>query len=368
MRDKRCSFKTRTEKKRKMSRDKETEEDTTDMKEFISQMPKVELHLHLEGTLMPDLQMQLAERNGILDQMRFRTVQELEAAHNFSNLQEFLDLYYEGMQVLCTERDFFDLTWSYLERAHTNEFVRHAEVFFDPQAHTTRGIDFDVVVRGICGAAEEARSKWNMSVMIIPCFLRHEPVDSSMKILKEHLVLHKDKFVAVGLDSTELGNPMSKYQELFQCAREEGFLTVAHAGEEGPASNVEDALDLLQVRRIDHGVRCIEDPNLVSRLCREKIPLTVCPCSNVKLKIFDKMENHCIKSLLDRGVRVTVNSDDPAYFDAYITDNYLSVFEALNLTRLDIVKLVENSIEASFLNEEEKLGLQMELENFVATH
>jgi adenosine deaminase len=332
-----------------------------DLKQFIRNLPKAELHVHIEGTLEPELLCEMARRNRIA--LRFRTVEELREAYNFHNLQSFLDIYYEGTRALLSEQDFFDLTWAYLERA-AQQNIRHAEIFFDPQAHTDRGVPFETAIRGIHRALEEAVPEFGISSKLIMCLLRHLSADAAVQTLKASLPF-KDWILAVGLDSSELNHPPNKFVQVFQRARAEGYLTVAHAGEEGPPDYIRQALDLLKVSRIDHGVRCLEDPVLVQRLARERIPLTVCPISNVKLCVFKSLEDHNLKKLLDLGLCVTVNSDDPAYFGGYITDNLLASQEALGLTRQDICTLARNAFEASFLNADEKRRLLDELDRFI---
>ncbi|MGB4780862.1 MAG: adenosine deaminase [Candidatus Methylomirabilis sp.] len=332
--------------------------------QFIRDLPKAELHVHIEGTLEPELLCEMARRNHLT--LRVQTVEELRKAYSFHSLQSFLDIYYEGTRALLSEQDFFDLTWAYLERT-AQQNVRHAEIFFDPQAHTGRGVPFETVIRGIHRALEEAIPRLSISSKLIMCFLRHLSAEAAMQTLEASLQF-KDWIVAVGLDSSELNHPPSKFVEVFQRARAEGYLTVAHAGEEGPPDYIRQALDLLKVSRIDHGVRCLEDPALVQRLARERIPLTVCPLSNVKLCIFKSLKDHNLKKLLDLGLCVTVNSDDPAYFGGYITENLLASQKALGLTRYDIYTLARNAFEASFLRADEKQRLIAELDRFMAAH
>lgn len=332
--------------------------------QFIRNLPKAELHVHIEGTLEPELLCEIARRNHLT--LRFITVEELRKAYRFHNLQSFLDIYYEGVQVLLHEQDFFDLTWAYLERA-AQQNVRYVEIFFDPQAHTDRGVPFETVIRGIHRACEEAIPRLNISSKLIMCFLRHLSAEAAMQTLEASLRF-KDWIVAVGLDSSELNHPPNKFVEVFQRARAEGYLTVAHAGEEGPPDYIRQALDLLNVSRIDHGVRCLEDPALVQRLARERIPLTVCPVSNVRLCVFKSLEDHNLKKLLDLGLCVTVNSDDPAYLGGYITENLLASQKALELTRYDIYTLARNAFEASFLRADEKRRLIAELDRFMTAH
>jgi adenosine deaminase len=329
---------------------------------LIQELPKTELHLHIEGTLEPELMFEIAERNNI--PVRFNSVEEVRAAYHFDDLQAFLDIYYEGARVLKTEQDFYDLTWAYLTRAH-KENVRHVEIFFDPQTHTDRGIPFASVASGIRKALEAADSQLGISSRLILCFLRHLPEEQAFRTLEQALH-YKDWITAIGLDSSEKGHPPTLFERVFRKAREEGFLTVAHAGEEGPPEYIREALDLLQVKRIDHGVRCLEDAELVERLVTEQIPLTVCPLSNLKLRVFDSLDQHNLKQLLDAGLCVTINSDDPAYFGGYLEQNYLECQLALNLSKDDLVRLVKNSFQASFLSEEEKARYLREIRDIAA--
>ncbi len=334
------------------------------METFIRAMPKVELHLHIEGSLEPELMLALAERNG--QALRFDSVEDVRQAYHFSDLQSFLDIYYEGMRVLLREQDFYDLTRAYLERAHA-QHVRHTEIFFDPQAHTDRGVAFETVISGIHHALEDAAEDLGITSKLILCFLRHLPAASAMKTLEQALAF-KEWFIGVGLDSSEVGHPPEQFTEVFDRARAEGLLTVAHAGEEGPPAYIWGALDHLHARRIDHGVRCVEDPALVERLRAERVPLTVCPLSNVKLRVFDTMADHNLKRLLDLGLCASVHSDDPPYFGGYITENFLAVHQALDLNRDDVIQLAKNAIEAAFLPAEEKRGLMAEFDAFVAAN
>nr|VFK21087.1 MAG: adenosine deaminase [Candidatus Kentron sp. LFY] len=348
-----------------MNKDTDRNGDTTmkaaTMAAFIDALPKAELHLHIEGSLEPELMFSLAERNGVV--LRFGSVDEVRCAYAFRDLQSFLDIYYQGADVLRHERDFYDLTWAYLTRA-AGQGVRHAEIFFDPQTHTARGIAFDTVFSGIWRALEEGRERLGVSSHLILCFLRHLSADAAMETLEQALP-HGEHIVAVGLDSAEVGNPPKKFEAVFERARREGFLTVAHAGEEGPPEYIRQALDVLGVSRIDHGVRCAEDVALVDRLVTEQIPLTVCPLSNVKLRVFDTMADHNLKKLLDRGICVTVNSDDPAYFGGYVNENYLAAQAALGLEVKDLHTLARNSFEASFLALDDKERLIAELDAYV---
>ena len=318
--------------------------------EYIKKTPKTELHLHIEGTLEPELMFKLSKRNKI--QIPFKTVDEIKSAYNFTNLDSFLKIYYEGSNVLITEEDFFDLTWEYVLRCKKDNIV-HTEIFFDPQTHTERGIEFDTVINGIHKALKKANSDFNITSKIIMCFLRHLNEDSCFEVLN-HALRHKDKIIGIGLDSSEKGNPPQKFTRLFEAAIKENFLTVAHAGEEGPPEYIWDSLNLLKVKRIDHGVQCLKDEKLVKILKEKKIPLTVCPLSNIKLCVFDKLENHNLKKMLDKGLRVVVNSDDPAYFGGYLNSNLIETSKALNLAIEDIKVLIQNSFKSSFLNDKTK--------------
>ncbi len=328
---------------------------------FLHGLPKVELHLHIEGTLEPELMFRLARRNGVT--LPWASADDVRRAYVFQNLQSFLDLYYAGCSALVREEDFYDLTWAYLARVAAQN-VRHAEIFFDPQTHTGRGVPFETVVGGIHRALDEGRRRLGISSALIMCFLRHLSPEAAMDTLEQALPF-KDRITAVGLDSTEVGNPPERFRGVFDRARAEGFRAVAHAGEEGPPEYIWQALDLLRVSRIDHGVRCIEDPRLVRRLAEEQVPLTVCPLSNVKLRVFPAMAEHNLKRLLDLGLCVTVNSDDPAYFAGYIEENFDAVREALGLTRDDIVRLARNGVQGSFLSRAEKQRLSAELEAYL---
>ena len=331
------------------------------MKAFIEGLPKVELHLHIEGSLEPELMFELAKRNNV--DIPFNSTEEVSRAYNFQNLQSFLDIYYQGANVLINEQDFFDLTWSYLLRCQKDN-VLHTEIFFDPQTHTARGVSFDTVINGIYCALEKGADELGISSKLIMCFLRHLDEEAAFKTL-EQAKPHKDKIIGVGLDSAEIGNPPGKFERVFKEAIDQGFLTVAHAGEEGPASNIRDALSLLKVTRIDHGVRCSEDPTLVEQLKTQRTPLTVCPLSNIKLKVFDEMENHNIVHLLRKGLCVTINSDDPAYFGGYMTDNFMAVANAHPISKEEIVQFTFNAIEASFISAKEKQRLVSITQNYL---
>jgi len=324
---------------------------------FIRSLPKAELHVHIEGTLEPEMMFALAARNGI--DLPFDTVDEVREAYEFSDLQTFLDIYYQGAAVLVTELDFFELMLAYLERAAADG-VRRAEIFFDPQAHTERGIDFSVFMGGFTEAVDAARERWGISAGLIMCFLRHLTGDAAVDTWNlAGPFVHQ--MIGVGLDSSEVGNPPEWFAEAYDRARAAGMHAVAHAGEEGPPEYITGALDALRVERIDHGVRCEEDPAVVERLVDEQVPLTMCPLSNVKLRVFDRLEDHNIKRLLDRGVRVTINSDDPAYFGGYVLDNFVATVEALDLGPDDVLSLARNSIEATFLPDDEKATLLTDL-------
>lgn len=332
------------------------------MESLIREIPKAELHIHIEGSLEPELMFELAGRNDVT--LPFKSVEEVRKAYQFTDLQSFLDIYYEGARVLLKEQDFYDMAWAYLSLAHSQN-VRHTEIFFDPQTHTDRGVAFDTVITGIHCALVDAEQEFGITSKLIMCFLRHLSAEAAMETLKQALP-YKDWIIAVGLDSSEVGHPPEKFTAVFDKAREQGFLTVAHAGEEGPPDYIWQALDLLKVSRIDHGVRCVEDTTLVERLAKEQIPLTVCPLSNVKLRVFDSIERHNLKRLLDLGLCATVNSDDPAYFGGYVTENFLAVQKALNLDRDDIGRLVKNSFQATFLGQQEKQKLVDELDECMA--
>jgi len=333
------------------------------MTSFITGLPKVELHLHIEGSLEPELMFALAERNKIA--IPFHSPDEVRAAYQFHNLQSFLDIYYQGANVLIHEQDFYDLTWAYLLRCKADHVV-HTEIFFDPQTHTERGIAFETVVNGIHRALEQGRETLGISSQLIMCFLRHLDQESAFVTLNQALA-HKDKIVGVGLDSSELGNPPEKFKAVFQQALAEGFLTVAHAGEEGPSENITHTLDLLGATRVDHGVRCVEDPALVERLVQAQVPLTVCPLSNLKLKVFEGMKDHNIVELLRKGLCVTINSDDPAYFGGYMTANFQAVADAHPMTQEEIAQFTLNAIQASFISVEEKQRLTRMTQDYLAS-
>lgn len=328
--------------------------------EFIEKIPKAELHVHIEGTFEPELMFEIAQRNQI--SIPYKSVEEIRNAYEFSNLQDFLDIYYAGAGVLQTERDFYDLTWHYLKRSH-EQHVRLTEIFFDPQTHTERGIPFDTVVNGITKALKDGKEKFGIESQLIMCFLRHLDEKSAFDTL-ESALKHKDKIIGVGLDSSEVGHPPSKFQRVFEKAHREGFLTVAHAGEEGPAEYVWEALELLQVSRVDHGNNSLNDPKLIQILAEKRMPLTVCPLSNFKLQVVPNLDLHPIRRMLELGLCATVNSDDPAYFGGYMNENYLALEKHLKLTKDEIVTLTKNAFEASFVSSDKKQLFLEEVDRF----
>jgi adenine deaminase len=331
-------------------------------RDFLAGLPKAELHMHLDGALSPRLMLSLAERNGV--RLPYASLEEVERAYHFKDLQSFLDLLYQGASVLVNEQDYYDLTWDYLTRCK-QENVVHTEPSFDPQTHTERGVPFDTVIRGILRALDDARTQWGQSSRLVMNFLRHLSADSAMRTLEVALPW-RERIVAVGLDSTELGHPPSKFSEVFARARAEGFEAIAHAGEEGPPSYVWEAIRILKVRRIDHGVRAIEDPELKDYLREQQLPLTVCPLSNVRLCVFRTMRDHNILALLEDGLCVTVNSDDPTYFGGYINDNFFALADQLGLTRTQALALAHNSFTASFLTAPEKADFQRRVREYGA--
>jgi len=330
-------------------------------KEFIEKMPKVELHLHIEGSLEPELMFKLAQRNNI--DLPFKNVEEIRQAYNFSNLQDFLDIYYQGMNVLQTEQDFYDLTWAYLEKV-SEQNVMHTEIFFDPQGHTDRGIAFKTVILGIAAAVKDAEEKLGITTNIILSFLRHLSEEAAFETLKQ-AEPYKEHFIAVGLDSSEMGHPPSKFENVFAEARKQGYLAVAHAGEEGPPEYVYEALDILKIDRIDHGNRSLENEALVKRLVDEEYALTVCPLSNLKLCVVDDLKAHPLKKMLDLGLKATVNSDDPSYFGGYMNENFWQVAKALDLSQDNVITLVKNSIDASFSDADYKSQMHEKLDNYL---
>ena len=323
-------------------------------------MPKAELHIHIEGSLEPELIFALAERNQV--PLAYPSVEALRAAYAFSNLQSFLDIYYAGASVLLHEADFYDMARAYLRRAVQDNVV-HAEIFFDPQTHTARGVPIEAVIHGLHRACADARTEWGISSSLILCFLRHLSEEDAFQTLEQALPL-QDKFIGVGLDSSEVGHPPEKFARVFARCRELGFHLVAHAGEEGPPAYIWSALDVLKVERIDHGVQALRDPALVQRLAHERVALTVCPLSNQKLRVFPDLKDHNLKALLDAGLAATVNSDDPAYFGGYINDNFTQVFAATGMTARHAYQLAFNSFEASFAPDADKRAWEHQLKQF----
>lgn len=334
------------------------------MLDLIKKLPKAELHLHIEGSLEPEMMFKLANRNKI--DLPYKSVDEVRAAYNFTNLQSFLDIYYNGANVLCKEEDFYDLTWAYLEKVNQQN-VKHVEIFFDPQTHTERNIPFASVINPISKALDDAKTKFGISSRIIMCFLRHLSAEDAKETLKMALP-YKDKIYGVGLDSSENGHPPLKFKEVFNLALKEGFVTVAHAGEEGPPQFIWDAIQELSVLRIDHGVRAIEDEKLLEYLKRSGIPLTVCPLSNVKLCVFSDMKEHNIRKLMELGLCVTVNSDDPAYFGGYMNENFIAIYNALKLTASELGQLAKNAFQASFIPVEEKQKYFNEIDQLISNY
>ena len=322
----------------------------SELKKIIQGIPKAELHLHIEGSFEPELMFEIAKRNNI--DLAFDSIESIKKAYKFNNLQEFLDIYYTGAQVLIHEQDFFDLTWAYLTKVHSQNVV-HVEIFFDPQTHTDRGVGFDVVINGIHKALEKGKQELNISYKLIMSYLRHLSEEAAFNTLESSLPF-KDWIDGVGLDSSEMGNPPSKFVNVFKACANQGYHLVAHAGEEGPSDYIWEALDLLKVVRIDHGNRCLDDEALVQRLLEQNIPLTLCPLSNVELKVIEKMEYHPVRKMLDKGILATIHSDDPAYFGGYMNENYYETAKALNLDKNQLMQLAINGFEASWLSSEAK--------------
>ena len=333
-----------------------------DLSSFIAGLPKAELHLHIEGSLEPELAFALAQKNGV--RLPYASVDALRAAYAFTNLQSFLDIYYQGMSVLLHEQDFYDLAWAYLERAKRQKVV-HAEIFFDPQGHTARSVPMATVINGLARALADAEAKLGITSKLILCFLRHLDEDDALRTLDAALPF-REKIAGVGLDSSEVGHPPRKFERVFRRAREHGFYAVAHAGEEGPPEYVWEALDLLGVERIDHGVRALEDAALVRRLRDDRIPLTVCPLSNVKLRVFESLDRHPLRRMLDAGLAATVNSDDPAYFGGYIEQNFREAAAALDLSQRQLGELTRNALNGSFLTDDAKRDLLGRVERYCA--
>ncbi len=335
----------------------------TDLISLAANAPKAELHLHIEGSFEPALMFEIARRNGV--KLPFASVEGIRAAYDFSNLQEFLDIYYQGMSVLLKRQDFYDLTWAYLTRAAADNVI-HTEIFFDPQGHTERGVAFADAVDGITRALADARAKLGMSSKLIMCFLRHLSEEDAFATL-EDAVPFLSVIDGVGLDSSEVGHPPSKFARVFAKAREMGLRVVAHAGEEGPPDYVWEALDILKVARVDHGNRALEDKKLVARLAGEGMCLTVCPLSNLKLCVVDDMKDHPIKAMLDAGLKPCINSDDPSYFGGYVNDNFAALIKALPLNRKDVEQLLRNSFEGSFLDAPDKQAVLAKLDDYLAS-
>ena len=328
--------------------------------DYIKKIPKAELHLHIEGTFEPELMFEIAQRNKV--EIPYQSVEEVKKAYQFSCLQDFLDIYYAGASVLLYEKDFYDLTMAYFKHC-AEENVVHTEIMFDPQTHTKRGVSFETVINGIQKAREDAKEKYGISSLLIMSYLRHLSEEDAFETLEQSLP-YKHLIKAVGLDSSEKGNPPSKFQKVFEASIKEGYVPVAHAGEEGPAEYIWEALDLLKISRIDHGNNCLTDEVLIKKLVDEKIALTVCPLSNLELKVVDDLKDHPLKKMLNLGLKATVNSDDPAYFGGYMNANFLQTAEALDLTKEDVKTLVKNSFEYSLLSDDEKQKYLIQVENF----
>ncbi len=333
------------------------------MNKFISLLPKAELHLHIEGTFEPELMFKIAQRNNI--KLEFNSVEELKKAYQFDCLQDFLNIYYAGASVLIHEQDCYDLTWAYLEEC-AKQNVRHTEIMFDPQTHTERGVKFETVVKGISNACQDAKDKLNVSSLLIMSYLRHLSEESAFKTLEESLP-YKHLIKAVGLDSSEMGNPPSKFQRVFEASIKEGYIPVAHAGEEGPAEYIWEALNLLKIKRIDHGNNCFED-DLIEEIKKRDIALTVCPLSNTALRVVDDLKNHPVLKMMEKGLKVTINSDDPAYFGGQVNENYIQLQKALNLTKDQLIEFAENSFKYSLLGQKEKDDFLNELNSFIKTY
>jgi adenosine deaminase len=329
---------------------------------LIKRLPKCELHIHIEGSLEPELMFALARRNNV--KLPYDSIEAVRRAYQFGDLQDFLDVYYLGMSVLVTEQDFYDLAWAYLQRAKADN-VRHVEMFFDPQGHTARGVAFATVIGGLSRAIADARRELGVDASLIMCFLRHLDEADAERTLDSALAF-RDRIVGIGLDSSEKGNPPSKFKSVFQRARDAGFFLTAHAGEEGPPSYVWEALDVLGVKRIDHGNRSLEDNSLVTRIAGERTALTVCPLSNLRLRVVGDLAHHPLRRMMDKGLIVTVNSDDPAYFGGYVNDNFRAVGRALSLTREEVVAIVRNSFEASLMPPAEKQKALAEIDRVLA--
>ena len=330
---------------------------------LLAAMPKAELHIHIEGSLEPELIFALAQRNGVA--LPYASVEDLRAAYAFTNLQSFLDIYYAGASVLLQEQDFYDMAWAYLQKARADNVLR-AEIFFDPQTHTARGVAMETVINGLHRACRDAKAQLGVDAELILCFLRHLSEEEAFETLEQALP-YRDKFIGVGLDSSEVGHPPEKFARVFARCREQGLHLVAHAGEEGPPAYVWSALDVLKVERIDHGVQSTKDPALMKRLAQDRIPLTVCPLSNLKLCVFPRLEQHNLRELLDAGLMATVNSDDPAYFGGYMNENFLQTFAATGLDAQHAYRLARNSLEGSFASAQQKRGYVQKLDKLFAS-
>ena len=332
----------------------------TQLNNFIEGIPKAELHLHIEGTFEPELMFEIARRNNI--SINYKSIDELKKAYSFNNLQEFLNIYYAGASALLYVQDFYDLTWAYLTKVHEQNII-HTEIFFDPQTHTDRGVSFNTVIQGIHSALEDGKEKLGISSKLIMCFLRHLDEAAAFETLNQALP-YKNWIAGVGLDSSEMGHPPSKFERVFSKAREEGFITVAHAGEDGPAEYVWEAINLLKVSRIDHGNQSLDDDQLIKHIAEKQIPLTVCPLSNLELKVVNDLKDHPLMKLMEAGIMVTINSDDPAYFGGYVNENYTCIASALNLSKKQITELAKNSIKSSFLPDGDKEKIIMQIEEY----
>jgi len=334
------------------------------MENFIKNLPKAELHLHIEGSFEPELMFEIAKRNAI--DIPFKSVKEIKKAYEFDCLQDFLDIYYQGANVLQKEIDFYDLTYSYLSKCAAQN-VRHTEIMFDPQTHTDRGISFKTIITGISKAISDAKENLNISALLILSYLRHLSEEEAFKTLNESKP-YKNLIKAVGLDSSEKGNPPAKFQNVFKASVEEGYIPLAHAGEEGNADYIWEAIDILRIQRIDHGNNCLQDPQLVSEIIKRDIALTVCPLSNTALQVVDNLKNHPLKKMMDLGLKVTVNSDDPAYFGGQINQNFIDIQKALDLTKKDLYELAKNSFQYSLLPTDKKETYLSELEHYFAAN
>ena len=334
------------------------------LEQFIKALPKAEIHLHIEGSFEPELMFEIAQRNNV--EIPFSSIEEIKAAYKFNNLQEFLDIYYAGANVLLTEQDFFDLTWSYLTKVHSQN-VKHVEIFFDPQTHTERGVEFHTVLLGVYKALEKGQSELGITFRLIMSYLRHLSEESAFETLQQALPF-KDLIDGVGLDSSEVGNPPEKFERVFKASAEQGFKLCAHAGEEGPAEYIWGALDVLKVNRIDHGNRCLDDGSLVERLVHEQMPLTLCPLSNLELKVIQDLKDYPLRNMMEAGLLVTLNSDDPAYFGGYMNENFIETAKGIDLSKEEIALLMKNGFEATWLTREEKDKWKKEIDNFLITN